>query len=176
VTPRLLKKLELLVCANVPRSLGSHTPFRSSLVEIRLTDSRADSRGSEILTAIDDYEREYFPDTIRRAEIGLRSFLADDFSIQFDRERTFTVLKVSKHSPTARADAIRVADQVMQIVGDHKNGNWFLNPPSLLKALFEIFFACQLASGYGSQAGQYGFPLASLLLGLGSLFTITYTG
>jgi hypothetical protein len=167
VTPKLLKKLEQLLRANVAQPLGSHTPFRPSLVEIRLTDSRADSSGSEILTTIDDYQREYFPDTIRRAEIGLGSFLSDDISIQFDRERTFTVLKVSNHSPTARADAIRVADQVLQIVGDHKNGNWFLNPPSLLKALLEILFYMSIGIGIAFTSRSVWLSLGFITAGAG---------
>jgi hypothetical protein len=147
VTPQLLRKLEQLLHENVAQPLGSYRPSMSSIVEIRLTDSRADASGCEILTTIDNYEREYFPDTIRRVQIGLGSLLSDDISIQFDLERIFTVLKVSKHSSAARADAIKVADQVLQIVNDHKNGNWFLNPPLLLKTLLETLSYISIGIG-----------------------------
>ena len=147
VTPQLLKKLEQLLITNFAQIPGNHRSSMSSIVEIRLVDSRADSSGCEILTTIDNYEREYFPDTLRRVQIGLGSLLSDDVSIQFDRERSFTVLKVVKHSPDARADAIRVADQVLQIVNDHKNGNWFLNPPFLLKTFFETLSYMSIGIG-----------------------------
>ncbi len=138
VTPQLLKKLEQLLLADVAQPIGSQSSSATSAVEIRLNDSRADSSGCEILTTIDNYEREYFPDTIKRVQISIGPFYSANISIQFDLDRIFTVLKVSRHSPSARADAIRVADQVLQIVDDHKNGNWFLNPPLLLKTLLVI--------------------------------------
>jgi hypothetical protein len=147
VTPNLLKKLEQLLIANVAQPLGSHSPSASSPVEIRLTDSRADSNGCEILASIDNYKREYFPDTISRVQIGLGSLLSQDIFLQFDRERIFTVLQVSMHSPSARADAMKVADQVLQIISDHRNGNWFLNPPFFLKSFLEILSYLSIGIG-----------------------------
>lgn len=159
-----MKKLEQLILANGAHALGSQAQSASSIVEIRLSDSRANSSGCEILTTIDNYQREYFSNTIKRAQISLGSLYSDAILIQFDRERIFTVLKLSMHSPTARADAINFADQVLEIVNDHKNGNWFLNPPLPLKFFLEIVSYISISIGIS-------FARQSTLLFLGPLAT-----
>ena len=54
---------------------------------------------------------------------------SDSLKIQFNVDREYTIIEVTRQSKNSRSEAKKTVDDVLHILEDYKNGNWILNPP-----------------------------------------------
>jgi hypothetical protein len=125
INPQTLQKIEtrlIYLPGELEREYRAH---RECKVEISIDDSQ----GCESLQSITQYQRDYFPDDTKRISIRLSLRVSNLLRIQFDTDREYTIIQVTRHSQNPRSEARKIVDDVLHILEDYKNGNWFFNPP-----------------------------------------------
>jgi len=63
---------------------------------------------------------------------------SDSLKIQFDLDREYTIIEVTRQSKNSRSEAKKTVNDVLHVLEDFNNGNWFLNPPLPIGNLFGL--------------------------------------
>jgi hypothetical protein len=139
INPQTLQKIETLLIRLSGELESEYMADRECKVEISIEESQ----GCESLQSITQHQRDYFPDDTKRISIRLNLRVSNLLRIQFDKDRKHTIIEVTRHSQNPRSEARKIVDEVLHILEDYKNGNWFLNPP-LLISIFIFYLSCTL--------------------------------
>jgi hypothetical protein len=134
INPQTLQKIETLLIHLSGELERENRADRECKVEISIVDSQ----GCESLQSITQYQRDYFPDDTKRISIRLSLRMSNLLRIQFDTDREYTIIEVTRHSQNPRSEARKIVDEVLHILEDYKNGNWFLNPPLQISIFIDL--------------------------------------
>jgi hypothetical protein len=128
IKPEGIHKLEVLLTSLSREFERGYNLKGDFTVDTLITDSQ----GCESLPSFTIYGREYFPDDTRRISMRLTPLGSDSLKIQFDLDRNYTIIEVTRQSKNSRSEAKKTVDDVLHVLKDYENGNWFLNPPFLI--------------------------------------------